>query len=371
MCILSKHIKVAVPPGKSVPTLEHYAAGLLPYEIQDDHCWINPYGCVASEDPDSLCVVQTDDNHFSLLPGPEFSPRLYRGQPVFYEECLPSLFRKPITQIKYLTGLLKKYEFYKLMAGHPIIRHLQGWYIEGKCFKVDMEGLAAHYDFATAMVDVSRSKDVAMFFALCEKNGTGQYVPIIDESRKVVLYTVNLKALLDSGSPDFHVIGFQAFPRPDAQKAYSLWLDHGENLNKCPFVSHQIFSVDRRESEKYFDIFEGGAKLFPNDPVNDMANKIRQSVEIDREVLETCLGRQWIPEVWENLTEITKFLGGYGYTVREKRLEFSDDAKKTIIEKWNNNPTLAADRVKCRFVAESAKIHDQKRCERTNDGPIG
>lgn len=59
-------------------------------------------------------------------------------------------------------------------------------------------------------------------------------------------------------------------------------------------------------------MFEGGAKLFPNDPVNDMALEIRQSVEIDREVLAACFERHWIPRVWENPSEITKFLGRYG-----------------------------------------------------------
>lgn len=350
---MSTHIEIHVPPGKHVPTIGDYAALLLPFEIEDDHCRTNQLGCVASEDPDSLCVVQTDDNHFSLLPGPEFSPRLYRGQPAFYEECLPSLFRKPMTLIKYLTDLLKKYEFCKLMAGYPIIRHLLDWRIDGKYFKVDMEGLAAHYGFATAMIDLSRSKDVAMFFALCE-NIKGRYEPIVDESRQVVLYTINLKALMESNSSDVHVIGFQALPRPDAQKAYSLWLGPRQNLNECHFVSKEMLKVRRKESEKYFDMFEGGTKLFPNDIVDAMALELRQSMEIDREVLEACFDKHWIPKVWDNLDELTKFLRRHGYLVREKQLEFSDEARREIVENWNSNPPLSSDRVKCRFVGEPA-----------------
>lgn len=349
---MTRYVEIVAPPGTKIPTIESYAAGLLPYEIEDDHCWINQYGCVTSEDKDALLVVQTDDSHFSLLPGPEFSPRLYRGQPVFYKECLPSLFRQPITQIKYLTDLLKKYEFYKLMVGHPIIRYLKEWRVDGKYFKTDMEGLSAHYEFATPMIDVSKSKDVAMFFALCEKNEADRYEPIRDENRKAVLYTVNLKTLLESNNPDFHVIGFQALPRPDAQKAYSLGVGHKQNFNKCPFASHEIFRVDRKQSEKYFDMFEGGAKLFPNDPVDDMARKIRQSTEIDREVLEVCFERHWIPKVWENAIEITKFLSSFGYMVKEKQIEFADEVRRTILEKWNSNPPLNAERVKCRFVSE-------------------
>lgn len=350
---MSTHIEIPVPLGSSIPTIDHYAALLLPFEIQDDYCWINQCGCVASEDRDSLCIVQTDDKHFSLLPGPEFSPRLYRGQPVFYKECLPSIFRKP-TQIKYLADLLKKYEFYKLMAGHPIVGHLLSWCIDGKYFKIDIEGLAAHYEFATAMIDVSRSRDVAMFFALCEKNSGGRYEPILDETREVVLYTINLQALMYANNPALHVIGFQPLPRPDVQKAYSLWINHRENFNAYPFVSCEIFPVRRKESERYFDMFEGGAKLFPNDPVDDKAREIRQSREIDREVLETCFKRHWIPKVWNNPGEITKYLGRYGYSVKKKQLEFSDGNKKMIIEKWNTSATLSTDRVKCRFVAEPA-----------------
>ena len=350
---MSTHVEIHVPPGKRIPTIGHYAALLLPFEIEDDHCRINQLGCVASEDSDSLCVVQTDDNHFSLLPGPEFSPRLYRGQPAFYEECLPSLFRKPMTQIKYLTDLLKKYEFYKLMAGHPIVRYLLDWRIDGNYFKVDMEGLATHYGFATAMIDLTRSKDVAMFFALCE-NIKGRYQPIVDESREVVLYTIDLKALMKSNSSDFHVIGFQPLPRPDAQKAYSLWLGHRQNLNECHFVSKEILKVCRKESEKYFDMFEGGTKLFPNDIVDAMALELRQSMEIDREVLEVCFERHLIPKVWANASEVGKFLNEFGYVVSEKRLEFSDEVRRKIVEKWNNTPPLHADKVKCRFVSEPA-----------------
>ena len=346
---------MAVPPGAKIPTIGNYGSLLLPQEVEDDHFWINEIGYVASKDEHALCVVQIDDKHFSLFPGPEFSPRLYRGQTVFYNRCVPSLFRQPITQIGYLTALLKKYEFYKLMAGHPIIRYLQEWRIDGKHFKIDMEGLSAHYEFATPMIDVSRSKDIAMFFALCKKNErSNRYEPLKDESRKAVLYTVNLKALLEQSNSHFHVIGFQALPRPDAQKAYSILVGYNQNFNDCPLVRREVFRVECKQAEKYFEMFEGGSKLFPNDPIDEMAWKIKQSIEIDREVLEVSFERHFIPNVWANTHEITKLLNEFGYVVREKQLEFSDEVRKNILEKWNSNPPLNAERVKCRFVLEPA-----------------
>ena len=349
---MTRYIEIIVPPGKKIPTINEHGALLLPYDIQDDYCWINNIGAVTSDDKDTLFVIQTSDKHFSLFPGPEFSPRLYRGQTVFYNECVPLLFREPITQIKYLTDLLKKYEFYKLMAGHPIIRHLQGWCIDGKYFKINMEGLSGHYEFSTPMMDVTRSKDIAMFFALCEKKEDNQYRPIIDENRYVILYTVDLTTLLENSKSYFHVIGFQALPRPDVQMAYSLVVGYKENFNLFPFVSYERFRVNRKQSEKYFEIFEGGAKLFPNDIVDDMAREIKLSIEIDREVLEVCFERHLIPKIWANTSKVENFLKRFNYIVTDKHLEFSDEVKSHIIEKWNTNPPLSPGRVKCRFVSE-------------------
>jgi hypothetical protein len=351
---MDRYVNITIPPGGKIPTLEVYASLLNPYAVEDDNFWINDLGCVASKHPDPLCVVQTDDKHFSLLPGPEFSPRLYRGQPLFYRRCLPLLFRQPFTQIGYLTSLLKKYEFYKLMAGHPIVNHLRGWSVDGKSFKIDIEGLSAHYEFATSMIDVSRSKDVAMFFALCERNAkTNRYEPIADENREAVLYTVNLKAFLEKSRDHlFHVVGFQALPRPDVQKAYLILLGSDQDFNDCPFVTYEVFPVSRKQAARYFDMFDGGSKLFPDDPVDAMALQIRQSIEIDREVLEASFERHWIPRVWANASEVSKFLGKFGYSVTDKQMEFSDNVRKSIVEKWNRNPQLYGDRVGCRFTFE-------------------
>lgn len=348
---MNRYIDINVPPGKRIPNTKEFGALLLSNNVQDDYCWINNYGCFTTKSKDALFVVQTSDEHFSLLPGPEFLPRLYRGQTGFHNKCVPLLFREPITQINYLTGLLKKYEFYKLMAGHPIIRYLQGWFIDGKYFKIDMEGISAHYEFMTPLLDFTRSKDIAMFFAVCEKNEDNLYRPIIDESRDVVLYTVDLVALLGNNNSYFNVIGFQALPRPDVQMAYSLVMGYKENLNLFPFITYEIFKVNRKQSEKYFDLFEGGAKLFPNDIVDDMSLEIKQSLEIDREVLQFCFEKHLIPNSWANISEVENFLKRFNYKVTDKCLKFTDELRSKIVEKWNANPPLYPARVKCRFVS--------------------
>ena len=344
--------KITVLKGMNITTIEIYGSLLLEYRIQDDYCRINQEGCVASEDRNALLVVQTDDNHFSLLPGPEFSPRLYRGQTGYHEKSVPPLFRES-TKIESLTNLLKKHEFYKLMSGHPIVRVLQNWCINGKRFKIDMEGLSAHYRFATSMMDVTKSKDIAMFFALCKNiKETDRYEPIMDENQEVVLYTVDMKTMLEKRKSAIHVIGFQALPRPDVQKAYSLFVDENQNFNEYPFVSGEKFTVNPKQSEKYFEMFDGGAKLFPNDIVDEMAWEIRQTKEIDKEVFEVCFERGLIPKELGNASEVGKFLNEFEYVICEKSLEFSDEERRIIVEKWNSDILLLVDRVKCRFFSE-------------------
>jgi len=347
---INKYISINIPQGKHIPTTEDYFSNLNPLGIKDD-CRINQIGCITPDNEDILCIVANDDTQFSLLPGPEFSPRLYRGQPRFYEKCTSSLFRAPITQIKYLTALLKKYEFYKLMADHPIISYLNQWFIDGKQYKINMEGISGHYEFKTPMLDVTRSKDIAMFFALCERNKGQKYEPIMDENREVVLYTIDISTLLIGSNSDLNIVGFQALPRPDVQKAFTIIVGKDDNFNNYPYVNCEKFKVNREQSKKYFEMFEEGKILFPSDLVDIKAIEIQRSLEIDREVLEVCFEKHWIPKIWPNLYELCIFLNKHRYRIVDKNLKFSEEEKYRIIKQWNESNTLSTDRVKCRLVS--------------------
>lgn len=335
-------------------TLDQYASSLMQSEFEDDHIWINNIGLVSSGSDNDLYVIQTDDNHFGLVPGPEFSPRLYRGQTQFYKKCLPSLLRSK-TQIEYVVNLIKKYEFYKMMIeSHPIIQELLAWQVDGKSFHIDMEGVSQHYEFGTYMIDVTRSKETAMFFALCEKNeSTNVYEPIVDENREIVLYTINLRQLLLSKSPRLNIVGFQALPRPDAQRAFSIHVDSQEDFNSQPYVRYEIIRVDHKLSEKYFDQFDGGAKLFPKDIVDDKASELRSSKEIDMEVLENCFEKRYIPRIANNIPDLITILKANGYVVTDKKLFFSENEKKAITTKWGRMKPLYLQRLKYRGAFES------------------
>lgn len=347
-----------LPYGKRLMTITEYATMLMPYEYEDDYVEINQHNAVSSGSDDDLYVVQTDKNHFKLLPGPEFSPRLYRGQPRFYDKCVPALFRAK-TYIDYIVLLIKKYEFYKLMIeSHPIVHELLAWNIDDKYFEMDIEGLSQHYEFSTQMIDVTRSKDIAMFFALCEKKEnvtTNQYEPIFDENRTVVLYTINMNQLLKKSG--LNIVGFQALPRPDDQRAFSIYLDWNENFNLQPYLKYEKFQVKRRLSEKYYNLFEGGAKLFPKDIVDSKALEIRLSKEFDRDVLERCFKEKLIPRLTEEFSDFIKILISNGYIITEKKLTFYSDEKNEIILNWEARKINYFQRIKYRLASDSLK-HD-------------
>ncbi len=178
--------------GKRLPTIAEYKELLLPVDVDVDHFEVNQNGFI-SPDPDTYIPVQIDDKHFRLLPGPEFSPRLYRGQDAYYDKCVPSLHRLA-EYYEYIVQEIKKWEFYKLLFQHPAARYFDNWIIQNKMFSMNFEGLAQHYEFKTSMLDFSRSKDVAMFFAHCKLNEKlNQYEPIRDENQITVLYTLDFK----------------------------------------------------------------------------------------------------------------------------------------------------------------------------------
>jgi hypothetical protein len=72
------------------------------------------------------------------------------------------------------------------------------------------------------------------------------------------------------------IIGLQPLSRPAEQYAWCYRLPKGASLNSRRFVSSSQFVHDPRVSIKIFDIFEGGEKLFPYDPISKKALKIER-----------------------------------------------------------------------------------------------
>ena len=172
--------------GKRLPTLAEYASLLLPIEHADDRSYINQHGMVGDRQHDRIIPVETSPGLFRFMSGPEFCPRIYRGQTQFYEMCKPSLYRREAVEAMFWAT--KTIEFGEILWRHPSVSDLLQLVLEGHRFDFSLEAIAQHYGYPTVFLDFSRSRDVAMFFATCVWNReTGHYTP--SNSGRAVLYT--------------------------------------------------------------------------------------------------------------------------------------------------------------------------------------
>jgi hypothetical protein len=269
--------------GKDLMSIEEYAHMLQDYNknYNYDNELFNQFGCVTSFCEDLLFAVKINSKSFALLRGNEFSPILYRGQNEFFNPCKPSILRDLLSPLDREISEIKKLEFFDVITPLPIMKYMKQYDERGYSFNINYEAIAQHYEFNTNHLDLTRSHDVAMFFATTKKvNGIYQ---VITEVQEGVIYKINLKKAWELNPNNIAPIGFQPLNRPDQQYAFSAILDKNMNFNTLPFVEIERFTITKELSEKYFNMFEGGDKLFPKEVVSDIADKIRSSSSLHRD----------------------------------------------------------------------------------------
>ncbi|MDD2821327.1 MAG: FRG domain-containing protein [Flavobacterium sp.] len=268
--------------GKDLMSIENYASQLLDYDkdYNYDNELFNQNGSVTKNDVNLLSIVKINSNSFVLLHGNEFSPILYRGQNEFIDPCKPSILRDSLTPLERKISEIKKLEFFDVIVQHPMIKYLKNYTEFGYKFSINYEAIAQHYEFKTNHLDLTRSHNVAMFFATTKK--VGNEYQIINEPQEGVIYKINLKKAWELNPNNITPIGFQPLNRPDQQYAFSVVLEENMNFNTMPFVECERFTITKELSEKYFNMFDRGDKLFPKGIVSDMAYKIHSSSLLHR-----------------------------------------------------------------------------------------
>ena len=335
---------------KRLPTMYAYAH-LLNNENSPDDLFINNIGCI-SNDPDCFAAVQVNENYFKLIPGHEFSPRLYRGQNKFRELCYSSKFRRDIGTIKQIADAVRKEEFILLIKENPILVGLERIKINDLYFQTDFEGLAQHYGFRTSYLDASRSKDIAMFFATCAYDANeGIYKPIIADDRIGVIYTIDLFQGLTTKNKRVDVVGLQALPRPGAQKAFSITLTNKENFNNLAYVKFEKFKITRELSEAYFNKFNCGKDLFPEDIVDYKAKQIRNCELLSKDAFIIYCQKQGIKSKKDQKRIKTKLLKK-DIRFREQNIKFTRGELSSIKDKWIGMRSKFINKIKARFVAD-------------------
>jgi hypothetical protein len=331
--------------GKRLPTIEQYAAYLLPASQASD-LHVNQFGM--HTEIGIVLPVETRPGRFRLMPGPEFSSRLYRGQNRRYSPCLPSLQRLPF--IDQAFWVVKVFELNAVLYNHPACVGMFHWKLEGLTFDFNMRTVAQHYGYPTDYLDFSRSRDVAMFFATCAFDShSGSYMPL--PSGEGVIYTADLQQMLLQPLTRVLPLGIEALPRPEAQSALALPLGPKEDLEAMPWINIEPIEITPALSARYFDMFDGGRLLFPSEPFDEHIGRIRRSRTYRAEALDAALSRGDLPPHPGGMTGAMGALSAAGYHACDRDVAAPEQAVEDAFYDWQVRWQRLNSRVRLRGVS--------------------
>ena len=245
---------------------------------------------------DAFTARAINETHCIIYPPPELSEILYRGQNKFYHQCCPSLHRGNPTALDAFIGRIKNAEFELLIKKHPFVKGLSEEKICDHLIRIDFEGLAQHYGLKTELIDFTSDPFAAGFFATCEFNKKeNSYEPVMARDTIGVIYCYNF--MLDywnNKDKDYsNCIGLQPLPRPGIQKAFSYRLRRNKQFNKMPHITFKKFYHDPLVSLKFYEMFDGGRHLFPEDIIDSKADTIVNSMIFSEDAFNIAVKKYW------------------------------------------------------------------------------
>lgn len=258
-------------PGSALIDISRQNEG---YRIRRADCW---YGATKG---DGWCAIP-------------FVPALYRGQSQRYAPMLPSIARglsavtgnlashTPSDQAKVIVRLAQSWWFARELDHHPMSRHAADNKLE-----LDRLALAQHYGIPTGYLDLTDDFDVAAFFATCS-GSEDHWEPI--QNGVGVVYRIDLDTGFSTPFGSLEPLGPQVLPRPTEQCAWVTELPMMHAFDGWPNVGAMLFQQDASVGSYFLEKFNGGAALFPPDPLKTVANKILMCRSVPRELVEGAI----------------------------------------------------------------------------------
>jgi len=183
-------------------------------------------------------------------------------------------------QAQIVLRLAQSWWFSRELANHPIASHAAQQNLD-----LDPIALAQHYGIATGYLDLTDDFNVSAFFATCRATKHG-WEPVDDGIG--VVYRVILKTL-DSPFGPYTPLGPQPLPRPTEQCAWVAELPLCHSFEGWSEVSTLQFNHDSRIGQHFLDMFGGGQRLFPSDPLADVAAEILACHEVPADLVDAAL----------------------------------------------------------------------------------
>lgn len=233
-------------------------------------------------------------NVVRLMPMSATPYTFYRGQSRFYEQCVPSLFRRNEkgefpSEVDIAYNRIKICEFECLLSTHPVFCELS------QNISVNPVALAQHYGLTTEYLDMTNSKWVAAFFASTRYDyDTDTYFPVGSDYEEGygVMYVSKSYEKGDIKEMFFSknvVIGYQYFERPSKQSSFGYKMQAGEDFNESPYFKRVLFRHDLEASKIVFDMSYKQKRFIPKDSLSRLARQIVGCKEVTRRALERCL----------------------------------------------------------------------------------
>lgn len=251
-------------------------------------------------------VWARDGEAARLLPSPGASfssPYLYRGQIARHSPCIPGVFRglpmvrdfqqlSQLDQAKLFLARVRMEEFLAALPQHPA--HAYSRQLK---LAISGEALAQHYELPTDRLDLTQDPDVAAFFATNWRDDEGVWHPVREGQGVIYRSAVSdLRQVLgDAREHMLEWIGKQAWPRPGEQKAWTLCLPLGVDFEGLPV---EILTFDHHEdaSLHFHEMFARGDKLFPPDVLCELADHVKSSPTVDRNLVGKMI---WLEDMSE------------------------------------------------------------------------
>lgn len=275
-----------------------------------------------------------------LMPVSSTPYTYFRGQSIFYERCLPSLFRMNAKgefpcEVDIAYNRIKICEFELLLATHPVFCELS------HIICVNPVALAQHYGLATEYLDITNSKWVAAFFASTRYDyDTDTYYPV-GRNYKDGYGIMYVSKPYDEGNinDDFFrknvVIGYQYFERPTKQSSFGYKMKYGEDFNESPYFEKVFFRHDIEASQIVFEMSYKQRRYIPKDKLSVLARQIAMSHEVTRCALERCLQMFYFNK---DMTYLEEVCAEKGLEIKEDNrplLQFSQDELAKDWKDWN------------------------------------
>jgi hypothetical protein len=128
--------------------------------------------------------------------------------------------------------------------------------------------------------------DVAAFFATCS-GSEDHWEPI--RNGVGVVYRINLDTGFSTPFGSLEPLGPQVLPRPTEQCAWVTELPMIHAFDGWPNVGAMLFEQDASVGSYFLEKFNGGAGLFPRDPLKTVANEIMACGSVPRELVDGAL----------------------------------------------------------------------------------